>query len=108
MDVPNVGPLMGLTAGLVWRGFETWSQISFRNQVRRQAGLCLLVCVHLGVMRLPGGLEAVRLPCHLAVHFLETRNLRHTLLTTPRCTLQILVATDWVRTKLFGRDTSRV
>ncbi|KAI3439031.1 hypothetical protein D9Q98_001441 [Chlorella vulgaris] len=52
MDVPNVGPLMGLTAGLVWRGFETWSQISFRNQ--------------------------------------------------------ILVATDWVRTKLFGRDTSRV
>jgi hypothetical protein len=40
MDVPNVGPLMGLTAGLVWRGFETWSQISFRNQVRRQARLC--------------------------------------------------------------------
>lgn len=52
MDVPTVGPLMGLTAGLVWRGFETWSQISFRNRV--------------------------------------------------------LVASDWARTKLFGRDTSRV
>ena len=24
---------MGITAGLVWRGFETWSQISFRNRV---------------------------------------------------------------------------
>ena len=34
MDVPNVGPLMGITAGLVWRGFETWSQISMRNRVR--------------------------------------------------------------------------
>lgn len=34
MDVPKVGPLMGITAGLVWRGFETWSQISFRNRVR--------------------------------------------------------------------------
>lgn len=33
MDVPKVGPLMGLAAGLVWRGFETWSQISFRNRV---------------------------------------------------------------------------
>jgi NADH:ubiquinone reductase (non-electrogenic) len=52
MDVPKVGPLMGITAGLVWRGFETWSQISFRNQ--------------------------------------------------------ILVANDWARTKIFGRDTSRV
>ena len=37
MDVPTVGPIMGLGAGLVWRGFETWSQISFRNQVRRVA-----------------------------------------------------------------------
>ncbi|KAI7836386.1 hypothetical protein COHA_009749 [Chlorella ohadii] len=52
MDVPKVGPLMGITAGLVWRGFETWSQISFRNR--------------------------------------------------------ILVANDWARTKVFGRDTSRV
>ena len=52
MDVPQIGPIMGLFAGLAWRGFETWSQISFRNQV--------------------------------------------------------LVATDWARTKLFGRDTSRV
>ena len=39
-------------AGLLWRGFETYSQISFRNQS--------------------------------------------------------LVALDWVRTKLFGRDISRV
>lgn len=52
MDVPVIGPLMGLGAGLAWRGFETFSQISFRNQV--------------------------------------------------------LVSLDWARTKLFGRDTSRV
>lgn len=52
MDVPIVGPIMGLLAGLAWRGFETWSQISVRNQ--------------------------------------------------------ILVANDWARTKVFGRDTSRV
>ena len=51
-DVPRVGPLTGLFAGIVWKGFETYSQISFRN----------------------------------------------------KC----LVATDWVRTKLFGRDISRV
>jgi len=52
MDVPVIGPIMGVFAGLAWRGFETFSQISFRNQV--------------------------------------------------------LVATDWARTKVFGRDTSRV
>lgn len=52
MDVPVVGPIMGYFAGLAWRGFETFSQISFRNQV--------------------------------------------------------LVATDWARSKIFGRDTSRV
>lgn len=52
MDVPNIGPLMGITAGFVWRGFETFSQISLRNR--------------------------------------------------------ILVANDWARTKIFGRDTSRV
>lgn len=52
MDVPIIGPIMGLFAGLAWRGFETFSQISLRNQV--------------------------------------------------------LVATDWARTRIFGRDTSRV
>lgn len=52
MDVPVIGPVMGYFAGLAWRGFETFSQISFRNQV--------------------------------------------------------LVATDWARSKIFGRDTSRV
>lgn len=52
MDVPIVGPVMGYFAGLAWRGFETFSQISTRNQ--------------------------------------------------------ILVATDWARSKIFGRDTSRV
>lgn len=51
-DVPNLGPLTGWTAGIVWKGFETYSQISFRN----------------------------------------------------KC----LVAVDWLRTKLFGRDISRV
>jgi NADH:ubiquinone reductase (non-electrogenic) len=52
MDVPNVGPVFGWGAGLLWKGFETYSQISFRNQC--------------------------------------------------------LVATDWLRTKIFGRDISRV
>lgn len=52
MDVPLVGPIMGLFAGYAWRGFETFSQISFRNQC--------------------------------------------------------LVTIDWARTKIFGRDTSRV
>ena len=52
MDVPVVGPIMGLFAGYAWRGFETFSQISLRNQV--------------------------------------------------------LVTMDWARTKVFGRDTSRV
>lgn len=44
--------LVDMHAGLLWRGFETYSQISFRNQS--------------------------------------------------------LVAVDWFRTKLFGRDISRV
>lgn len=52
MDVPSVGPITGFTAGLLWRGFETFSQISFRNMS--------------------------------------------------------LVSLDWVRTKIFGRDLSRV
>lgn len=52
MDVPVVGPIVGLFAGYAWRGFETFSQISFRNQC--------------------------------------------------------LVTIDWARTKIFGRDTSRV
>ncbi len=51
-DDPKVGALTGRTAGLMWKSFETFSQISFRNQC--------------------------------------------------------LVAVDWVRTKLFGRDISRV
>eukprot|EP00195_Chlamydomonas_chlamydogama_P008836 CAMPEP_0202898464 /NCGR_PEP_ID=MMETSP1392-20130828/6978_1 /ASSEMBLY_ACC=CAM_ASM_000868 /TAXON_ID=225041 /ORGANISM="Chlamydomonas chlamydogama, Strain SAG 11-48b" /LENGTH=558 /DNA_ID=CAMNT_0049584399 /DNA_START=316 /DNA_END=1992 /DNA_ORIENTATION=- len=51
-DVPKLGPLTGYAAGLIWKSFETYSQISFRN----------------------------------------------------KC----LVATDWLRTKLFGRDISRV
>jgi NADH:ubiquinone reductase (non-electrogenic) len=52
MDVPSVGPITGFTAGLLWKGFETYSQVSFRNQC--------------------------------------------------------LVALDWLRTKIFGRDISRV
>lgn len=52
MDIPKMGPVTGWTAGLLWRGFETYSQISFRNQS--------------------------------------------------------LVAVDWFRTKIFGRDISRV
>ncbi|GMH44754.1 hypothetical protein BSKO_12706 [Bryopsis sp. KO-2023] len=52
MDLPVIGPLWGFGAGLVWKSFETYSQISSRNQ--------------------------------------------------------LLVALDWLRTKLFGRDISRV
>ncbi|MEW5317674.1 MAG: hypothetical protein WDW38_008956 [Sanguina aurantia] len=51
-DVPNLGPLTGYGAGIAWKSFETFSQISFRNQC--------------------------------------------------------LVGTDWLRTKIFGRDISRV
>ncbi|KAK9839229.1 hypothetical protein WJX81_002839 [Elliptochloris bilobata] len=52
MDVPTVGPIFGWGAGLMWKGFETYSQISFRNI--------------------------------------------------------FLVSLDWIRTKIFGRDISRV
>lgn len=52
MDVPIIGPLWGSGPGVVWKGFETFSQISHRNQ--------------------------------------------------------LLVFIDWLRTKLFGRDISRV
>ena len=52
MDVPLFGPLFGNGAGVMWRGFETISQISLRNAV--------------------------------------------------------LVSIDWLRTKAFGRDISRV
>lgn len=52
MDVPNVGPVWGLGAGFVWKGFETYSQFSLRNKA--------------------------------------------------------LVTIDWLRTKAFGRDISRV
>lgn len=51
-DVPLLGAIMGTGAGVLWKGFETWSQISWRNQ--------------------------------------------------------FLVALDWGRTKIFGRDISRV
>jgi len=51
-DVPNVGPLWGFGVGLVWKGFETYSQFSWRNKA--------------------------------------------------------LVSIDWLRTKVFGRDISRV
>jgi NADH:ubiquinone reductase (non-electrogenic) len=52
MDVPKIGPLLGKEVGFLWRGYETFAQISPRNQ--------------------------------------------------------LLVANDWIRTKLFGRDISRV
>ena len=32
MDIPRFGPLKGYGAGVLWRGFETFRQISFRNQ----------------------------------------------------------------------------
>ncbi|KIY96076.1 NADH dehydrogenase, extrinsic [Monoraphidium neglectum] len=51
MDVPKLGPIFGTGAGLLWKSYETFAQISLRNQ--------------------------------------------------------LLVATDWVRTKVFGRDISR-
>ena len=32
MDVPSFGILTGKQAGVAWRGFEVYRQISFRNQ----------------------------------------------------------------------------
>lgn len=52
MDLPVIGPIKGFAAGLLWKGFETYSQFSVRNLV--------------------------------------------------------LVSIDWLRTKVFGRDISRV
>eukprot|EP00877_Chromochloris_zofingiensis_P004510 jgi/Chrzof1/1405/Cz10g06180.t1 len=52
MDVPTMGPIFGTGAGLLWKGYETFAQISLRNQ--------------------------------------------------------LLVFNDWIRTKVFGRDISRV
>lgn len=52
MDIPKFGPIVGREAGFLWKGYETFAQISLRNQ--------------------------------------------------------LLVFNDWVRTKLFGRDISRV
>ncbi|KAF6266031.1 hypothetical protein COO60DRAFT_1633095 [Scenedesmus sp. NREL 46B-D3] len=52
MDIPKIGPIFGTEAGILWKGYETFAQISLRNQV--------------------------------------------------------LVLNDWVRTKVFGRDISRV
>jgi NADH:ubiquinone reductase (non-electrogenic) len=33
MDVPKLGPILGQGAGLLWKGYETFAQISLRNQV---------------------------------------------------------------------------
>jgi NADH dehydrogenase FAD-containing subunit len=52
MDIPKVGPIFGTEAGILWKGYETFAQISLRNQ--------------------------------------------------------LLVFNDWIRTKIFGRDISRV
>lgn len=52
IDIPQLGLLFGVFAGLIWKSFETYSQISLRSQ--------------------------------------------------------ILVALDWMKTKIFGRDISRL
>ena len=118
MDVPKVGPLMGITAGLVWRGFETWSQISFRNRVRLggRGRVCVpRECSAAAAWATPRG---ERLPCMQSVRgrragtcspLLGAPTTPHTPHTTrPTPPHQILVANDWARTKVFGRDTSRV
>ena len=113
MDVPKVGPLMGITAGLVWRGFETWSQISFRNRVRYLAAqrgqrmrtrlvawvlpTLVAIVVHHMLRRRARELDPHNIAYPSALHPLPKPLL-----------LQILVANDWERTKVFGRDTSRV
>eukprot|EP00882_Tetradesmus_deserticola_P003879 GHRQ01004103.1.p1 GENE.GHRQ01004103.1~~GHRQ01004103.1.p1 ORF type:complete len:615 (+),score=301.43 GHRQ01004103.1:630-2474(+) len=33
MDIPKLGPIFGTEAGILWRGYETFAQISLRNQV---------------------------------------------------------------------------
>ena len=113
-----MGPIMGLGAGLVWRGFETWSQISFRNQVRRVTPCWQPACSRAAasarstvtdacVFMACGPVDCQAHPLRLlpcaAAHVLQL--LAASLLGLP---LQILVATDWARTKIFGRDTSRV
>ena len=96
MDVPLVGPVVGLFAGLAWRGFETFSQISFRcvavASPARVSMLGALPC-------LPGAAGSrARAPGQLTRRLGDLAARRN----------QVLVATDWARTKLFGRDTSRV
>ena len=92
---------MGITAGLVWRGFETWSQISFRNRVRCTSHLA-------------AWLRARTVPVHLRRRRLSHRCKPHPGTHPPaesalaKPLSQILVANDWARTKVFGRDTSRV
>jgi hypothetical protein len=33
MDVPQIGPIFGAGAGLLWKSYETFAQISLRNQL---------------------------------------------------------------------------
>ncbi len=69
MDVPKVGPLMGITAGLVWRGFETWSQISFRNRVSAVGNVSAVRVVH--AVRLFGCWCRCPSCTHMSQHFLS-------------------------------------
>lgn len=33
MDIPRLGPIFGQGAGILWKGYETFAQISLRNQL---------------------------------------------------------------------------
>lgn len=75
MDVPKVGPLMGITAGLVWRGFETWSQISFRNRV---SAVGVVRAVGVGRLLVCRGVVAAVAVCSAALEPSDLLSPQHT------------------------------
>lgn len=47
LDIPGFGVFLGTAAGIVWKGFETMSQISFRcvpSAGVAEAGMIVLAC----------------------------------------------------------------
>ncbi len=80
--------MQGFFAGLAWKGFETYSQYSFRN-------LCLV------------SVDWVRTASHVHV-ILSLFNCECHVTSWPPSLRQQPVPMPQVRTKVFGRDISRV
>jgi hypothetical protein len=107
MDVPSIGPIFGTGAGILWKSYETFAQIR-RGRGRAGARAC---------RRRRRGVEAADGPRRAAWRPVPGTPVE------PFCTSpdapspspappislrnQLLVATDWIRTKVFGRDISR-